>query len=75
MDELIIFEIYKKLNEKESQKDKENFDESKKYLLAGLLYKSCNEESLTKDDISQKDILIKKELYPNELKRKIIILQ
>jgi len=39
MNELITFEIYKKLNEEESQKDKENFNELKKYLSTGLLYK------------------------------------
>ena len=70
INELITFEIYRKLNEEESQNDKENFNEMKKRLLAGLLYRCSYAKYLTKDDISKIDILIQKELYPNELKRK-----
>ena len=73
MDEMITFGIYKKLNKEESQKDKENFNELKKRLLAGLLYqiyRISDIKNLPKEDISQIDILIQKELYPNEIKRK-----
>jgi len=38
--------------------------------VAGLLYRCNYAKYLTKDDISKIDILIQKELYPNELKRK-----
>ena len=67
---IVTFGQFKKFTEEDFLEDKKIFINTKKRLLCYLLYENVNVEILTKEEISQMDNLIKRQLHSKTLNPK-----
>ena len=67
---IVTFGQFKKFTEEDLLEDKNIFTNTKKRLLCYLLYENVNVETLTKEEISQMDNLIKRHLHSKNLNPK-----